>query len=549
MRKRWILGILCILCAVVFAMGFGDEEAHAAFELSVETAYNTAVQGQDALDGLDVTVREKTVSAVTNISAEKQVDLKVTGIKSDALKADIQVSTQEGTTESYYRTDAYYTSASAGNIRRPMDRAKMWEMINSHIYLDMTSNYLKMLCSETAADGTVTYHFAATSETLGDYTKKLLGGFGDEQGFGIDLLSGTMETDSDGHVQKRTIQMVYTVTQGDRQETFLVQIEADFHQNGQSVTVSLPDLSGYQEAEPEKPVETITPLVRTVYVTDDVNVRAMGSINAAILGGFTAGSGVTQTGYTSDGWIQVQYNESTGYVWGDYVSMNKPVITRNGSGTMYASADVNIRERYSSDSVILGVLSRGSSIEISGTTDNGWVRVKYNGHTGYIFADYLSWSEPLAENYVKRGYLSGTVEDASFGSLTIRRDDGQGTAVFDTTYAVLNLEDTICYGDWVEVYYEGAGTPCTATQVIDAISHEDVPEEEGVFAEGTVSRCAGNILELSGSDGIYRIFDISDADIEMEERPVKGQYVTVFWMSRTNGTETQNIPAYRIMGS
>lgn len=547
MRKRWIFGILCILCAVGFAMGFGDT-AHAAFETSVETAYNTAVQGQDALDGLDVTVKEKTVAAATNISSEKQVSLKVTGIKSDYLKADIQVDSQEGQTESYYRKDSYYTTASAGNIRRPMDRAEIWEMINSHIYLDMTSNYLKMLCSETAADGTVTYHFAATSETLGDYTKKLLGVSGDEQGFVIDLLSGTMETDQDGHVQKRTIHMVYTVNQGDRQETFLMQAEADFHQNGQSVTVALPDLSGYKEAEPEKPVETITPLVRTVYVTDDVNVRALGSINAAILGGFTAGSGVTQTGYTSDGWIQVQYNEGTGYIWGDYVSTVKPVITRNGSGTMYASADVNIRTSYSSDSLILGVLSKGSSIEISGTTDNGWVRVKYNGHTGYIFADYLSWSEPLTVNYVKKGYLSGIVEDASFGSLTIRRDDGQGTAVFDTTYAVLTLEDTICYGDWVEVYYEGAGVPCTATQIIDPIAHEDVSEEQGVFAEGTVSECSGNTLELSGSDGIYRIFDISDADIEMAQKPVKGQYVTVFWMSQTNGAETQNIPAYRVMG-
>lgn len=549
MRKRWIIGILCILCAVGFAMGFGDEEAHAAFETSVETAYNTAVQGQDALDGLDVTVTEKTVAAATNISAQKQVNLKVTGIKSENLKADIQVDTQEGQTESYYRTDAYYTTTSAGDIRRPMERAKIWEIINSHIYLDMTSNYLKMLCSETGEDGTVTYRFAATSETLGDYTKKLLGGFGDEQGFCIDLLSGTMVTDRDGHVQKRTIHMVYTVTQGENQETFLMQADAEFHQNGQSVTVALPDLSGYQEAEPEKPVETITPLVRTVYVTDDVNVRALGSIDAAILGGFVAGSGVTQTGYTSDGWIQVQYNESTGYVWGDYVSTAKPVITTSGSGIMYASADVNIREGYSSDSTILGVLSRGGSIEISGTTDNGWVRVKYNGQTGYVFADYLSWSEPLAENYVKKGYVSGIVEDASFGSLTIRRDDGQGTAVFDTTYAVLNLADTICYGDWVEVYYEGSGVPCTAIQVLDPISHEDAQEEQGVFSEGTVSRCAGNTLELSGSDGIYRIFDISDADLEMADRPVKGQYVTVFWMSRTGGAETQNIQAYRVMGS
>lgn len=548
MRKKWIFGIVCILCAVGLAMGFGADTAHAAFEASVEAAYNLAVQGQDALDGLDVTVQEKTVAAGTNISSRKKVDLQVTGIKSDYLKADIQVDTDEGREESYYRKDSYYTTSSEGKVKRPMDRADLWEMINSHIYLDMTSNYLKMLCSETAADGMITYRFAGTAETLGDYTKKLLAGAREEQGFVIDSLQGTMVTDPEGHVQERSISMVYTVKQGEKEETFLVQTEASFHQNGESVTVALPDLSEYKEPEPEKPVETITALVRTVYVTDDVNVRAAGNLSAAILGGFSAGSGVTQTGYTSDGWIQVQYNEGTGYVWGDYVSTKKPVITRDGSGTMYATADVNIREQYSSDSAVLGVLSKGSGVEITGTTDNGWIRVKYNGRTGYVFADYLSWSEPVTVSYVRSGYLSGTVEDASFGTLVIDRDDGQGLVLFDTTYAVMNLQDTIYYGDWVEIYYEGAGAPYTATQVNDPISHEDAGEEQGVFTEGIVSSCKGNKLELSGSDGIYRTFDISDADLEMADRPVKGQYVTVFWMSRTNGTETKNITAYRVMG-
>ena len=81
-------------------------------------------------------------------------------------------------------------------------------MINANTYLDLTSNYLKMLCSEKNTDGSVTYCFAATPETLSDYAKKLLQGAGNEQGFAIDSLQGTMQVDTDGHVTSRSIQLV-----------------------------------------------------------------------------------------------------------------------------------------------------------------------------------------------------------------------------------------------------------------------------------------------------------------------------------------------------
>lgn len=544
MRKKRMTGFFM---AALLSLA-GAVSVSAAFEPSTETSYNMAVQSQDALDGLDVTVKERTVSAMTNLFAEKDVELKVSGIKGSSLKADMRVTTEESSIESYYRDGYYYTTTSEGNIKKQMERSEMWEKINSHIYLDMTSNYLKMLCSETAGDGTVTYRFAATPETLGDYSRKLLGGSSRDQGVVIDSLQGTMKTDKEGHVLERDIDMIYTVTSGDSSETFLSNIEADFRQGGEMVNVALPVLSGYKELEPEKPAETITPLVRTVYVTADVNVRASGDLGAVILGGFSAGSGVTQTGYTSGGWIQVQYKEATGYIWGEYVSETKPVITISGSGTMYAVADVNIRSRYGSDGEILGVLAKGQSIDITGTTDNGWVRVKYLGHVGYIFADYLSWSEPVAPNYVENGRISGVVTEASYGSLTIQRDDGQGIALFNTVYAELELADTIYTGDWVEIYYSGSGAPYTASRVVDSISHEDGEEPVACTVDGVVAFISGGKLELSCSDGIYRIFDISEADIERPARPMEGEYVMVTWMSATGGAETRNIHAIRIMG-
>ena len=271
-------------------------------------------------------------------------------------------------------------------------------------------------------------------------------------------------------------------------------------------------------------------------------------MSAVILGGLSAGSGVTETGYTSDGWIQIQYNGATGYIWGDYISTVKPVLTQNTSGTMYATAAVNVRSAYSSDSSIIGGLSKGQGIEITGKTDNNWIRVKYNGHIGYVYADYLSWSEPVADTYVQNGYLSGIVTDASFGTLTIQRDDGQGTAVFNTVYAAMSLKDTIYTGDWVEVFYTGAGAPYTASKVNDYTRHVGAGESRSVSVEGVVVACTPDTMELSGSDGIYRTFNITDTDIEMADNLSEGQVVTVTWMSTTNGAETRNIDALRIKG-
>ncbi len=543
-RKKWMIGFVSA-ALISLSAGFASQ---AAFEPEMEAAYNTAVQGQDALDGLDVTVRETVISGSTNQSATKRVALKVSGIKGASLKADIAVRTDEGTSESYYQNGYYYTTTANGQEKREMERADIWEKINAEIYLDMTSNYLRMLYSEKGSDGTVTYHFAATPETLGDYSKKLLEGSGGDQGAKVDSLHGTMEVNRDGHVVKREIDMVYTVANGENQESFFARTVARFRQNGQTVSVDLPDLSAYQTSQPEKPEATITPLLRTVYATDDVNVRAAGDLTSVILGGLSAGSGITETGYTSDGWIQVQYNGAIGYIWGDYISASMPVLTKNGSGTMYATASVNVRQSYSSDSAILGGLSRGQGIEITGTTNNGWVRVKYNGQTGYVYADYLSWSEPVTETYVKNGYMTGIVTEASYGSLTIARDDGQGSAMFNTSYAALNLRDTIYTGDWVEVYYTGAGAPYTATQVNDYIRHSDSPQERSCSIEGVVASCTPNRLELSCSDGTYRTFDITDADIEMADNLSAGQYVEVTWMSSTNGSETRNIEALRVRG-
>ncbi len=518
----------------------GAVPAGAAFQSDVEQSYNTAVQGQDALDGLDVTVKERTVSSGTNISSSKEVSLKVTGIKATALTVDMAVTSDETSIENYYRNGYYYETTADGNIRRSMDREEIWKIINSQIYLDMTSNYLTMLYSETKDDGSSVYHFAATADSLGDYAAKLLDSYSAAGAASIDSLQGQMRVDADGHVTERVIRMVYTVGEGENRESFMKEAAADFVQTG-SVEVKLPDLSGYKDQEEEKPAVTLTSLQRTVYTTTEVNVRSAGSLDASIIGALTTGSGVAQTGVTSDGWAQVQYNGSEAYIWDEYLSTTQPIITRSQTGTMYTTADVNVRPQAGTDGDPLGVLSRGSSVEITATTSNGWTRVNYKGKTGYIYSSYLTWTEPVITVYVQDASVSGTVLDASYGSLTIYA--GGKTMMFNTTYAVMSIADTIELGDTVQVSYTGSGTPYTATAVRDTERHAGSSSASSMYTcEGVVCNASSSRLEVTCSDGVYRTFNLSAANVDTDGPLTPGMYVTVTWSS-TTGAERTNIPA------
>ena len=134
--------------------------------------------------------------------------------------------------------------------------------------------------------------------------------------------------------------------------------------------------------------------------------------------------------------------------------------------------------------------------------------------------------------------------DYTYGSLTIRRDDG-GTTLFNTQYAALDIVDSIEIGDWVTVTYTGSGSPYTATAVMDYASHAYQATRDLYTVDGVVTTVYGNHMELSGSDGVFRSFDLSQASIETDERLSPGDYVFVSWYSYT-GAETDDIVAVAV---
>lgn len=67
------------------------------------------------------------------------------------------------------------------------------------------------------------------------------------------------------------------------------------------------------------------------------------------------------------------------------------------SGTYTATADINMRSDASTDAEVLVGIASGTQLTGTGVCDNNWVRVEYDGKTGYVSGDYVSKVEETAE--------------------------------------------------------------------------------------------------------------------------------------------------------
>ena len=132
---------------------------------------------------------------------------------------------------------------------------------------------------------------------------------------------------------------------------------------------------------------------KTVYTTGDLYVRAKPTKNSEKLGVLKKGTAVETTG-TKNGWYKITYKGKTGYISGKYVTTTKP---RTAETTIvYTTANLNVRDKATTEGKKLGVLKKGTAVETLGLK-NGWYTIKYNGKTGYISAKYTTEVKPGTE--------------------------------------------------------------------------------------------------------------------------------------------------------
>ena len=234
---------------------------------------------------------------------------------------------------------------------------------------------------------------------------------------------------------------------------------------------------------------------------DSVNVRLTPGTDGDVLITLDKGATVTVTGETNN-WFKVDVSGNTGYIRKDFLvypdtvsqtDQNAETTNTAGtsSGTMTASADVNIRTAPDTNSEVIGSLGVGQSITVIGEQD-GWAIVSVDGQTGYVARDYLGTSnssqsasdtgnvvttgestqnDPADQNTqgasagdntqndpaVDRSstYVGGTVISSSVDTITIQTDSGAVQTIYYGDAAV-SSSDGIYDGVYVEVVFDPA---------------------------------------------------------------------------------------------
>lgn len=143
-----------------------------------------------------------------------------------------------------------------------------------------------------------------------------------------------------------------------------------------------------QEPQPEEEQpqnQAVNQLVRAI---DTVNVRKSDSEEADRIGKVSPGTELTRIEERINGWSKVIYEGTEAYIKSDYLEVISTEEAGEVIGSVKATTNVNVRSAASQDSEKLGVAQADTSYEL--LQDLGeWYRIKYNGITGYVKAEFF----------------------------------------------------------------------------------------------------------------------------------------------------------------
>ena len=136
-------------------------------------------------------------------------------------------------------------------------------------------------------------------------------------------------------------------------------------------------------------------VIATGKTTEQLNVRKGSSTKYAKIGSLSKGAKVEIVSKLSNGWYKIKYKGTYGYVSGAYVKLDseqpKPgedeKIIATGKTTV---SSLNVRSGPSSNYSKLGILTKGSKVEVVERYSNGWYKIKYKGSYGYVSGAYVS---------------------------------------------------------------------------------------------------------------------------------------------------------------
>ena len=188
--------------------------------------------------------------------------------------------------------------------------------------------------------------------------------------------------------------------------TFLLERQ-DIPENGDSAsqTTTLPESKPVDadiQTEPSTDETTLPVNTLTVYATTKVNVRKKPTTESESVAMLSEGDKVERISKESNGWSKVIYKGEIRYIYSEYLTEKKPEVTETQATTLpentvtvYATTQVNVRKKPTTESESVAMLNEGDKVERISKESNGWSKVIYKGEIRYIYSQYLTEEKPL----------------------------------------------------------------------------------------------------------------------------------------------------------
>jgi uncharacterized protein YraI len=153
-------------------------------------------------------------------------------------------------------------------------------------------------------------------------------------------------------------------------------------------------------------------------IDGELNLRASASTSAAVLLVMPDGATVTLTGQSSNGFLSVTYQGTSGWAYAIYLSTEDDIPT--GDTATVIDGALNLRASASTSAAVVTVMPDGAMVSLLGQSSNGFSKVTYNGSTGWAYSIYLSSGSDSGNG------IFDTVFD---GDLNLRSGAGTGYSV------------------------------------------------------------------------------------------------------------------------
>lgn len=118
--------------------------------------------------------------------------------------------------------------------------------------------------------------------------------------------------------------------------------------------------------------------------TASVNLRSGPGTSFDILLVIPNGSSVNTTGQVQNGFTQLVYNGTTGWSASQFIS-----VTGGSTAAIVADGPLNLRSGPGTNYPVLALMPTGASLTITGALTNGYYPVSYNGTAGYAAAEFI----------------------------------------------------------------------------------------------------------------------------------------------------------------